>query len=87
MIYKCINKNNIVPKSVYKWNEELSPHGLIGICIQDGFKVLKLLLISDYNVYGTESFIRFSLFVTTLKNQTGPIGKSFVKVFLYLKDI
>lgn len=39
VIYNCINKNNIVPTSVYKWNEELSPHGLNSICIQDVFKV------------------------------------------------
>lgn len=39
VIYNCINKNNIVPTSIYKWNEELSPHGLENICIQDVFKI------------------------------------------------
>lgn len=39
VIYNCINKNNIVPTSIYKWNEELSPHGLDNTCIEDVLKI------------------------------------------------
>lgn len=38
VIYNCINKNNIIPNRIYKWNDKLSPHGLKSICIQEVFK-------------------------------------------------
>lgn len=38
VIYNCVNKNNIYPTSVYKWNDERSSHGLANICIQNVFE-------------------------------------------------
>lgn len=75
VIYNCVNKNNINPTSVYKWNDERSSHGLANICIQNVFEkiVSKLQFIRPITAYSTESFIGFSLYIyvtcTTLKNQ------------------
>lgn len=38
VIYYSVNKNNINPTSVYKWNDERSSHGLANICIQNVFE-------------------------------------------------